>query len=94
MKKLRMLGLMVLVNFASGCIPAAINLLLVRDTPWRVLLRQCQWGWIYATCIGTLCFFVVERIASRLRRLPRWLQIPAFLAVFLLVAMVGTLPAR
>lgn len=93
MKTLRSIGLVVLVNTAGGCIPAAFTLLLARDTPWSVLLRQCQWGWVYSYCIGTLCFLLIERLARRIHRFPRTVQVPAFLAAFVLIAIVGTIPA-
>jgi sensor histidine kinase YesM len=93
MKTLRSIGLVVLVNTAAGCIPAVLTLLLARHTAWSVLLRQCQWGWVYSYCIGTLCFLLIERLARRIHRFPRTVQVPAFLAAFVLISIVGTIPA-
>ena len=93
MKTLRTVALVVLVNTAGGCIPAVLTLMLARDTAWSVLLRQCQWGWVYSYCIGTLCFLLIERLARRIHRFPRSVQVPAFLAAFVLIAILGTIPA-
>jgi sensor histidine kinase YesM len=93
MKTLRCIALVLLVNTAGGCIPAVLTLMLARETAWSVLLRQCQWGWVYSYCIGTLCFLLIERLAKRIRHFRRALQIPAFLAAFVLIAMLGTIPA-
>src|SRR5450759_1688247 len=92
MKTLRSIGLVLLVNTAAGCIPAVLTLLLARHTAWSVLLRQCQWGWVYSYCIGTLCFLLIERLARRIHRFPRTVQVPAFLAAFVLISIVGTIP--
>ena len=93
MKTLRIAALMVLAIAAGGCIPAAMTLLLVRQTPWSVLLRQCQWGWVYSACVGTLSLVVMERANCRLRRLRPILQIPTLVGLFLAVAGVGTFAA-
>src|SRR5450432_4134654 len=93
MKTLRAIALVLLVNTAAGCIPAVLTLALARDTAWSVLLRQCQWGWVYSFSIGTLCFLLIERLAKRIHHLRRAWQIPAFLTAFVLMAILGTIPA-
>ena len=93
MKTLRTIALVVLVNTAAGCIPAVLTLVLGPSTPWSVLLRQCQGGMVYSYCIGTLCFLLIERLARRIHGLRRALQIPVFLAAFVLLAVLGTIPA-
>src|ERR1035438_7254310 len=93
MRTLRTIALVVLVNTAGGCIPAVLTLMLARHTAWGGLRRQCQWGWVYSYCIGTLCFLLIERLARRIHRFPRGVQVPAFLAAFVLIAIFGTIPA-
>jgi two-component system sensor histidine kinase AlgZ len=93
MKTLRTIALVVLVNTVAGCIPALLTLMLERNTSWSVLLRQCQGGLVYSYCIGTLCFLLIERLARRIHGLRRALQIPVFLAAFVLLAVLGTIPA-
>jgi sensor histidine kinase YesM len=93
MKTLRTVALVMLVNTAAGCIPAVLTLVLEPNTSWSVLLRQCQGGLVYSYCIGTLCFLLIERLARRIHGLRRVLQIPVFLAAFVLLAVLGTIPA-
>jgi len=93
MKTLRTIALVVLVNTAAGCIPATLTLMLERNASWSALLRQCQGGWVYSYCIGTLCFLLIEPLARRIHGLRRALQIPVFLAAFGLLAVLGTIPA-
>ena len=93
MKTLRTIALVVLVNTAAGCIPAVLTLMLERNPSWSVLLRQCQGGLVYSYCIGTLCFLLIERLARRTHGVRRALQIPVFLAAFVLLAVLGSIPA-
>src|ERR1035441_6771873 len=93
MKTMRSLALVVVVNTAAGCIPAALALMSAHNTTWSAFLRQCEWGWVYSYCIGTLCFLLIERLARRIHGLRRAVQVPAFLAAFVLIAMLGTIPA-
>jgi len=93
MKTLRTIALVVLVNTAAGCIPAVLTWVLGRSTSWSALLQQCEWGWAYSFCIGTLCFLLIERLGRRVRRFRRAVQIPAFLAAFVVLAALGSIPA-
>src|ERR1035438_6179543 len=93
MKTLRTVALVMLVNTAAGCIPAVLTLVLEPNTSWSVLLRQCQGGLVYSYCIGTLCFLLIERLARRIHGLRRVLQIPVFLAAFVLLATQKQPPA-
>ena len=93
MKTLRTIALIVLVNTAAGCIPAVLIWLTTRHVAWSYSLRQCQIGLVYSYCIGTLCFLLIRRLARRIHRFPRSVQVPVFLVTFVLIAALGTIPA-
>jgi len=57
------------------------------------VVEHFKFGLVYAHCIGTLCFLVVGRVASRISGFPRLYQIPAFGLTFASLAVIGAFPA-
>ena len=90
----RNLALVFIANTIGGCLPAVFVWLAVPAATPRRIFEQAGYGLVYAWCIGTLCFLIMEPIARAIRsRLPRLLQVPAFLGAFVLMAFAGSVPA-
>src|SRR5947208_5215608 len=92
MRRLRTVALILLVNTAGGCLPAVFMFLFQPRLPGRVFLRECEIGCLYSFCIGTLCFAVMERIGKRVVSRRRAVQVPLLLAIFTLLALLGSIP--
>jgi two-component system sensor histidine kinase AlgZ len=92
MRSLRMLVLLVACNTIGGSIPAVASWLFAGASPQH-MLEKAKYGMPYSWCIGTLCFVVVAPITRRIRRLRRIYQVPAFLLMFVGLAMLGSIPA-
>jgi sensor histidine kinase YesM len=60
----------------------------------RDLIKNFQYSLIYAFCIGTLAWLVMERLAPRIFRFQPRLRIPAFVVAFAGLALVGSLAAN
>src|SRR5947208_39352 len=93
MRSVRSLVLLVTCNTIGGCMPAALYYLFTPRVTLYFALQQAKWGLAYAWCIGSLCFFLMEPVAYRIRRLRRIYQVPAFLLLFAGLAVVGSIPA-
>src|SRR5262245_6428619 len=92
--KWRTCALVFVVNTVGGCLPATFIWLLNPDWTVATWLHQVRYGLAYAWSIGILGFFFMERTARAIRcGLPRFLHIPALVASFVLMAVVGSIPA-
>src|SRR2546423_10816415 len=93
MRSVRSLVLLLACNTIGGCLPALLYYLFAPGVTLYAALLQARWGLAYSWCIGTLCFFLMEPMAYRIRRLRRVYQVPAFLLLFAVLAMLGSIPA-
>jgi len=92
--KWRNLALVFIANTIGGCLPAVFVWLATPGVSLTRLSEQAGYGLVYAWCIGTLCFVAMEPVARAIRcRLSRFLQVPAFLLAFVVMAFVGSFPA-
>jgi two-component system, LytTR family, sensor histidine kinase AlgZ len=92
--KWRSVALVFTVNTLGGISPALFAWLANPSADIGGLLYKSRFGMVYAWCIGTLSFFVMERIARWIRcRVPRLLQAPAFVSAFVALAVAGSVPA-
>jgi len=63
--KWRSVALVFTVNTLGGISPALFAWLASPRANIADLLYKSRFGMVYAWCIGTLCFFVMERVARQ-----------------------------
>src|SRR5271157_2098773 len=94
MSGVRRIGLMLLVDTAGGVIPAVVMQLFLPDVTWGGFARDLSFSLIYAHSIGTLAFWVMERIAPRLMRMPRIYTVAGLLFALVFIAVAGSVIAN
>jgi sensor histidine kinase YesM len=95
MKVLRKLGQVVLCNLGIAAIPTLLLQIFRENTTLPEMEIHFQYSLVYTFCIGMPAWFVMDRLGPRVwRRAPRFLRIPALLAILIGWALLGSLAAN
>jgi sensor histidine kinase YesM len=94
MKGLRGLWLVILVNTAGAVIPTVSLQLFTPGATSHDLWVHFRFSLVYSYCIGSLAFYVMERVAVRLHCRSRAFSVAALLITLVAVAVIGSLAAN
>ena len=90
MKHCRKVAWVLLVDTVAGALPATLMYLFRVDQDF---LAHLKFGEVYAHCIGTLCFLVMEPVARRISGLRRVSRYSVLALTLGSLAAIGSLPA-
>jgi hypothetical protein len=94
MKGARGLGLVIVVNTAGAVIPTVLLQLFTPGATSHDMWVHFRFSLVYSYCIGTLAFYVMERVAVRLHCVARVWSFAALFGTLVAVAVVGSLAAN
>ena len=94
MERLRRIALVVLVNTLGAIIPTFMLYLFSQKATWHDAARNFEYALVYSYCIGTLAFWVMERVGPRLHCYSRPRSLALLFVSFASLAIVGSLGAN
>src|SRR5215472_3041418 len=90
----RNIGIALLLNTAGGVIPTMFAFVYRSQASGAYLWQFFRDSLVYSYCIGTACFAAMVALTPRLRRLSKPYSWAGYLAVFLMMALLGSLAAN
>ncbi|MBZ5724933.1 MAG: histidine kinase [Acidobacteriia bacterium] len=93
MKGWRKIGLVILVNTSAAVVPAVLMTAFRHGSTARDVWQYLKFALVFAYCIGTLAFVVMDRLATPIFRLRRVFRFAVYWVALAVVAIVGSLAA-
>ncbi len=90
----RIVGIALLVNTAGGVLPTLFAFVYQSNASWQDLWDFFRISIVYSYCIGTLCFAVMHMVGRKLGCLRQPYMWIASFAIFLTMALAGSLAAN